>query len=80
MKQIMKTCSTCDGKGMVKIDTLGDLHTLDTQSVWCEDGQEFLELKEEYCPECFGLGEIDITEDVEDDIEYFKRKEKQNEN
>lgn len=63
MKQIMKTCSTCEGEGMVKIDTLGDVHTLDTPSVWCEEAQEFLELKEEICPDCLGLGEIDITDD-----------------
>lgn len=63
MKQIMKTCSTCEGEGMVKIDTFGDVHTLDTPSVWCEEAQEFLELKEDICPDCLGLGEIDITDD-----------------
>jgi DnaJ-class molecular chaperone len=63
MKQIMKTCATCNGEGMVKRDTLGEIHTIDTPSVWCAEAQEFLTIKEEICPDCDGLGEIDITDD-----------------
>lgn len=79
MKIIMAKCLTCEGEGIVKIDTLGNVHILDTPSVWCEEAQEFLELKEEICPECDGLGEIDITDDyyLNEADDYIKaQKEK----
>jgi DnaJ-class molecular chaperone len=77
MKPIMKKCETCEGLGLVKIDTLGEVHTADTDQVWCEEAQEFLSLHEEICPDCLGLGEIDISDDIEDDIVYQNRKENQ---
>ena len=63
MKIIMAKCLTCEGEGMIKKDALGEVHSIDTTSVWCADAQEYLTLKEEICPECDGLGEIDITDD-----------------
>lgn len=80
MKQIMKHCETCEGLGLVKIDSLGEIHSVEVEKVWNEDAESYLKVTECICPDCLGLGEIDITEDVEDDIEYFKRKEMQSEN
>jgi hypothetical protein len=63
MKTIMQKCATCEGEGLVKIDILGETHTLDTDKVWCDEAQEYLDLKIETCPDCLGEGEIDVTED-----------------
>ena len=80
MKAIFKTCETCKGAGRVKKTIFGEIFELEAQTAWSEEIGKYVELKECDCPECDGAGEIDYTEDVEDDIEYFKRKEKQNEN
>jgi hypothetical protein len=56
MKTIMQKCATCEGEGLVKIDTLGDVHPIDTDQVWCDEAQEFLELNIEICPDCLGYG------------------------
>ena len=80
MKQIMKKCETCNGQGVVKIDTLRNIHLITTEKVWCEEAEQYLETETAICPDCEGLGEIDITDDVEDDIAYMQRKERQNEN
>ena len=79
MNLITKKCETCNGHGIVKVDELGEVHNIEKNRVY---SQEFgyLKLKESICPDCEGLGEIDITDDVEDDIAYMQRKERQNEN
>lgn len=63
MKQIMKHCETCDGLGLVKIDSLGEIHSVEVEKVWNDEAEAYLKVTECICPDCLGLGEIDITED-----------------
>ena len=68
MKQITKPCATCNGEGIVKIDELGDVHNINVSKVYDNETGEKLKLKGSVCPDCEGLGYIDITED------YFLNK------
>lgn len=63
MAQITKKCETCNGEGVVKIDELGETHNVNITKVYDNETGELLELKRSICPDCEGLGTIDITED-----------------
>ena len=79
MKAIFETCETCQGTGMIKTDIFGEVYPMNQKTVWNEEAHEYLELTEKVCPDCCGAGEVDITDDKEDERidEYIKnRKEK----
>lgn len=67
MKPIFETCETCQGTGMIKVDIFGETYPIDQRSVWNEEAQEYLELSEKVCPDCCGAGEVEVSEDKEDE-------------
>ena len=63
MNPINRTCPTCEGEGMIKRDELNGIHPLHTESYYCVEANEYLQLRPEICPECDGSGLIDVTDD-----------------
>ena len=77
-KFLMIKCPTCDGEGIVKKDELGEVHHINTNEVFDYESGEYLKLKECICPECDGLGEVDMTEDfLDNQIDEFIKKRKE---